>query len=341
MAGENEIDRIAAIDLVTLLARDMRDGDDEVGALGPQRLGLIDERRDRRQELEVAGIGRARAVLVGRAGEPDAHAADGHDRAVLEVGQRRAVRRAQVRGVARKPGLAHALEEDRLAEIVFVVAGREDVGPHHVGQRHDARALVDARHQGGRERIAGMGEDRLGAGGISPRALGLDHRRQPREPAAALAVRHHRVRHQIDVIDQDERHLRRGGRRLRARKACADRNKQQAGGDAAGDQHGSRTVDAGCVLSAFPAGAELKVPSFRTPSCADIPGVPHPPLSFRGAAKRRARNPVVAGGGYWIPGALTSFGPRNDSGGCALGMTRMTQCGLDFGRLASDTLPYG
>ena len=250
MAGENEIDRIAAIDLVTLLARDMRDGDDEVGALGPQRLGLIDERRDRRQEFEVAGIGRARAVLVGRAGEPDAHAADGHDRAVLEVGQRRAVRRAQVRGVARKPGLAHALEEDRLAEIVFVVAGREDVGPHHVGQRHDAGALVEARHQRGRERIAGMGEDRLGAGGISPRALGLDHRRQPREPAAALAVRHHHVRHQIDVIDQDERHLRRRGRRLRARKAdAAERNKQQAGGDAAGDQHGSpyRRKAAACL----------------------------------------------------------------------------------------------
>ena len=35
MAGENEIDRVAAVDLVTLLAGDMRDGDDEVGALAP------------------------------------------------------------------------------------------------------------------------------------------------------------------------------------------------------------------------------------------------------------------------------------------------------------------
>ena len=36
-------------------------------------------------------------------------------------------------------------------------------------------------------------------------ALGLYDGREPREAAAALAVRHHRVGHQVDVIDQHER----------------------------------------------------------------------------------------------------------------------------------------
>src|SRR6478735_9568135 len=61
---------------------------------------------------------------------------------------------------------------------------------------------------------------------------------------------------------------------------------------------GSQIGWIGLLLSAFPAHAELKVPSLRTPSCPGIPGARHPPLSFRGAAKRRARNPVVACGGY-------------------------------------------
>ena len=36
------------------------------------------------------------------------------------------------------------------------------------------------------------------------RALSLDDRRKPRESAAALPVRHHLIRHLIDVIHQDQ-----------------------------------------------------------------------------------------------------------------------------------------
>ena len=201
------------------------------------------QRRHRRRELEIAGVGRARAVVVGGAGQTDAHAAHGHHRAVLEARQRGAVGIAQVGGVARKRRRAHALEKHRLAEIVFVVAGREDVGRDHVGQRHDAGALVEARHQGGRERVAAMGEDHAAAGGSGARALRLHHGGEPREAAAALAVWHRHVAHQVDVVDQDEGDLRRGGRRLRSGKAhAAHRNEQQAGGDAAGDQHGNSTL---------------------------------------------------------------------------------------------------
>jgi hypothetical protein len=58
-------------------------------------------------------------------------------------------------------------------------------------------------------------------------------------PPPALAVGHQRVRHQVDVVDQDEGHLCRVRCRLRAGKAhAAHRDEQQAGGDAAGYQHG-------------------------------------------------------------------------------------------------------
>ena len=90
----------------------------------------------------------------------------------------------------------------------------------------------------GDKRVAGMGEDHAAAGGSSPRALGLHHGGEPREAAAALAVGHLHVAHQVDVVDQHEGHLR-GGRRRRSGKAhAAHRNEEEAGGDAAGDQHG-------------------------------------------------------------------------------------------------------
>ena len=50
-----------------------------------------------------------------------------------------------------------------------------------------------------------MGEDHVPAGGACLDALGLDHSRKPSESAAALPVGHQLVRHQIDVIDQNER----------------------------------------------------------------------------------------------------------------------------------------
>ncbi len=200
VAAEHEIDRAGVEYRVVLLAAGMRHRDDEIRALAAQRLGLLPDGRDRRQELQVPRTGRARGPVIGRADEPDAYAADGDDRAILEARQRLPVRRPQVGGKERKLGLAHALQEVRLAEIELVVAGRENVGRDQVGQRDDVGAVVDGRHQRRRERIAGMGEDDVAALG----ALGLHHRSEPREAAAALPVRHHLVAHQIDVVDQDE-----------------------------------------------------------------------------------------------------------------------------------------
>ncbi len=88
-----------------------------------------------------------------------------------------------------------------------------------------------------------MGEDRVAAGGGCLGALGLDHGRESRETAAADTVGHHRICHQIDVIDQDERDAR-GSRRGRAGKANAGkRDEQKAGGNTSGNQeHGIHSV---------------------------------------------------------------------------------------------------
>ena len=73
---------------------------------------------------------------------------------------------------------------------------------------------------------------------------------------------------------------------------------------------GSIPAECGCVLSAFPARAELKVPSLRTPSC---------PLSFRardihrchsGArAKRASPESIIRSGGYGFRAPSLRSGP--------------------------------
>ena len=130
-------------------APDMHDRDHDIGALAPQGRRLAFDRRDRRREFQVAGIRQQHRLLFGGAGQTDADAADAGDRAVLEAGHRRAVGAAHVGAIERKICLCHALEEDVLAEVEFVIARHENVGRDHVGERDDVLATVDARHQGG------------------------------------------------------------------------------------------------------------------------------------------------------------------------------------------------
>jgi hypothetical protein len=72
-------------------------------------------------------------------------------------------------------------------------------------------------------------------------ALGLDHGGEAGETAAALAVGHQLVRHEIDVVDQNEGDARRCCGRLGSGDADrGERDQQEAGGNAAGDEvHGA------------------------------------------------------------------------------------------------------
>ena len=148
-------------------------------------------RGDGRQEFQVLRARHARRVVVGRAGEADAHAAEVDDGAVLEARQRPPVGAAQVGGIERKLRLRHALEEHRLAEIELVVAGRENVGRDHVGQRDDMRAAgrcrtsataTACRRHARRSRWPPLARSALTTAASRakpPRALAVGHQRSP------------------------------------------------------------------------------------------------------------------------------------------------------------------
>src|SRR5438445_7348274 len=76
----------------------------------------------------------------------------------------------------------------------------------------------------------------MAAGCVCLGALSLNHSREPGESAAALTVEHQFVRHQIDVIDQNERDVCGRVRRRAGKADAADWNKQKAGGKTAGNE---------------------------------------------------------------------------------------------------------
>ena len=244
MAGQHEVDRAGGDDAVALRAGDVRDPHHEIGPLAAQRLGLRLDGFDRGQELQILRARSNRRLVVGRAGEPDAHAIDRDDRMILEIGQRLAVGTAQVGRVERKRRLRHALEKRRLAEIEFVVARHEYVGMDHVGQFDDVGAAVDAGHQGGRDRVAAVRQDDMAA----LRPFGLHDGGEPRESAPPLPVRHHDVGHQVDIVDQDERNLGGFGRGGRVRQENGEADEGGSDETTSGG-HGLWCCKVECVLS--------------------------------------------------------------------------------------------
>ena len=217
---------------------------DEIGALAAERLGLLGHRGDGRGKSQVLRARRAGGVVVGRAGQADAHAVEVEDRPVLEAGERRAIGTAQIGGEQRKPGFAHALEECRLAEIELMVAGYEDVGWYQIGQRDDVGAAVEPRHQRGRQGVPRMGEDHVAAFG----ALSLDDGSELGKPAAALAVGCQVCAHLIDIVDQDERDRRpRGLGVARDRRRGEPETREDDCDEAAVERHGSGSWGIGPV----------------------------------------------------------------------------------------------
>ena len=87
----------------------------------------------------------------------------------VKPAMRLAVGIAQIGGEQRKFRLAHALQENIGSEIIFMVAGREGIGRHQIGQHDRVLALVEAGEQGGRDHVAGMAIDDMAAlGALGP-----------------------------------------------------------------------------------------------------------------------------------------------------------------------------
>src|SRR5581483_3700604 len=81
-------------------------------------------------------------------------------------------------------------------------------------------------------------------------AFGLDDGGKPREPAAALAVRHHGVAHKVDVVDQDEGDACGIGGRWPGHQARGEAKKDSSGKTASGG-HGGPCGMVGGVLSTW------------------------------------------------------------------------------------------
>ena len=112
------------------------------------------------------------------------------------------------------------LQVNGLAEIELVVARHEHVRLDHVGELDDVRALVEARHQRGREGVARMAEQHRHAAAPA---------RPSRSRRAARSRRGPGPTPWVDVVDQEQGEgdiRRRGLRRL-----CPCHRDRQAGAE--------------------------------------------------------------------------------------------------------------
>ena len=107
VTGQDHIGRMGLGQIDALLAVGVHHHDDEIDAVAAQRLGLRLHGGDGRQELQILGVRHARRAVVRRAGQPDPHAVEADDVAVLDSRQRLAVRPGHVGGKDRKRRLRH------------------------------------------------------------------------------------------------------------------------------------------------------------------------------------------------------------------------------------------
>ncbi len=133
--AQDDVGRAVADHRLVLGAVGMDDGDHHIGAFLAQGRGLLLDGVDRARKFQVARARQDRGILVGRRRDADADAADLENVALAESGNERAVRVENIGDIEREFRLAHALEEQVLAEVEFVVAGDENVRRQHVRQR--------------------------------------------------------------------------------------------------------------------------------------------------------------------------------------------------------------
>ena len=203
--GEQQLGGALILQLDRVAAIAMHHGADEVRALGAQRCCLLFRRVDCRGKAQIIGRGHARRLLVRQPREPDAHAVEIEDSAILKGRKRRAVRVAQVRRVKRKGRFAHALQKHGLAEIELMIARHQDVRRDHVGERNDVRAAVETGHHRRRERVAAVRDDHMASFARRFGALRLDDCGKARETAALASIGKRLLAHDVEVVEQHER----------------------------------------------------------------------------------------------------------------------------------------
>ena len=149
-----------------------------------------------------SGLDARGGVVIGRAGQADAHAVEVEDRAVLEAGERRAVGdRADWRRTAETCASPMRWKNVALPKSNSWLPGTKMSG----GIRLVSVMMWAPRSnpdisEGDKVSPAWANDDVAAFG-----ALGLDDGGEPGKPAAALAVGCQVCAHLIDIVDQDER----------------------------------------------------------------------------------------------------------------------------------------
>ena len=201
MAGQDEIDGMRIHQGGACRLVGMHDGDDEIGARRARAFGAREHRRDRRREYEIAGARGACRVFIGGADKRELEAVRLDQQLFLMTRQRRTIAIFKICREDRETGLSHPLEINILAKIELMIAGNEHIEPHIVEEIDHMRALIEARQQARRQRIAGMDANKMAVFGERPRALRLHGRSEARHAAAPVLV----LLDPVDIVDQKKR----------------------------------------------------------------------------------------------------------------------------------------
>ena len=124
--------------------------------------------------------------FIGGADEHDFKAVHLDQHLILMMEQPHPIAILKICGQDRETGLSYPVEINILAEIELMIAGNESIEPHLVEEIDHMRALVEARQQARRQRIAGMDANKTAVFGERPGALRLHHCRETRHAAASV-----------------------------------------------------------------------------------------------------------------------------------------------------------
>lgn len=116
-------------------------------------------------------------------------------------GERRAIAVLKICRKDRKSCLSHTLEINILAKIELVISRDKNIQSCRIKKVDHMGALVEARHQAWRQRVARMGAYESAILGARPFALRLYHCRVARHSAAPVRV----FVDAVDIVDMEKR----------------------------------------------------------------------------------------------------------------------------------------
>ena len=116
---------------------------------------------------------------------------------ILMMWQRQPCGIPEIGGKDRETGLSYPVEINLLAEVELMIAENESIEPHIVEEIDHVGALVEARQQARRQRIAGVDANKMTVLGERSGAFRLYYSRETRHAAASVPFFD-----PVDIVDQ-------------------------------------------------------------------------------------------------------------------------------------------